>query len=64
MLLTVDCQSGMVMQNELVADYDQNTDKIVTALAHTMLDNEVPIEIQIRDKRQKFCLVNLKNKLA
>jgi len=56
MLLIVDCKSGMVIPNELVADYDQDAEKLVVALAHSMGDHGVPSEIQVRDKRTEILL--------
>ncbi len=56
MLLTADCMSEMIVLNELVADYDRDAEKLVTALARSMNEQGVPSELRVRDKRTELLL--------
>lgn len=53
MLLIVDCNSGMIIQTNLIYDYDQHAEEMLAELTRIMDDHGVPSEILVRDDRTK-----------
>jgi hypothetical protein len=55
-LLIVDSKSEKIISNEIVADYDRDAEKLLIALARSMVNDGVPSEIWVRDKRTEILL--------
>jgi len=50
-MLMVDLKSEMVLPNEMIADWDNEAEKLITALGRTMSECGVPAELRVRDER-------------
>ena len=63
-LLIVDSESEMVMQTELITDFDRDAENLVIDLGRIMAENGVPSEIQVRDKRSESLLSGFAGQLG
>lgn len=63
MLLIVDSTSGMMIANALAQNYEEGAEKLLSSLAHAMLEHGVPSEILVRNERTGCLLRNFAGKL-